>query len=548
VAETDDPLAVAFAYHERTKHHPQRYARALGYLDWASQPDPFRRYDGAALIRLPRRVAREEVAYERLYDAEGVPAQPPTREAIADFLRHALAVSAWKRLASSRWSLRVNPSSGNLHPTEAYLVLPALPDIGGAGVFHYRPDVHGLERRATIEPATWQRALAALPRDGLLVALTSIAWREAWKYGERAFRYCQHDAGHALAALALAASLQGWRLVQQVRWSHDAIDSILVLDRAADFTAEEAEEAELLAVVAPASAPLRAEALAEPAPDALAAWRGSAFAGKAKRLSLDHHAWPIIDEVAAATRIPAIGDPDALPEPATNDPAAEPCGRDARTLIQQRRSAVALDGVGTLPLTAFAAMLRRALPAAHPPWSALPWRPRVDLALFVHRVDGLAPGLYYLHRCGGGIAEVRARMRDEFAWTPVATPAGALPLYLLHHGDHRALSKHVSCHQGIAADGFFSLAMLAQFAPALRERGAWFYRNLFWETGVVGQVLYLEAEAAGARSTGIGCFFDDAVHHVLGLRGNELQSLYHFTVGVPVEDSRLTTEPGYAEE
>jgi len=44
---------VVVAYHERTKHHYHRYAAALGYLDWAKQPDPFRRYDGASLVRLP---------------------------------------------------------------------------------------------------------------------------------------------------------------------------------------------------------------------------------------------------------------------------------------------------------------------------------------------------------------------------------------------------------------------------------------------------------------------------------------------------------------
>src|ERR1700730_16838106 len=44
---------VVVAYHERTKHHYHRYAAALGYMDWAKQPDPFRRYDGAPLVRLP---------------------------------------------------------------------------------------------------------------------------------------------------------------------------------------------------------------------------------------------------------------------------------------------------------------------------------------------------------------------------------------------------------------------------------------------------------------------------------------------------------------
>jgi hypothetical protein len=62
---------------------------------------------------------------------------------------------------------------------------------------------------------------------------------------------------------------------------------------------------------------------------------------------------------------------------------------------------------------------------------------------------------------------------------------------------------------------------------------------------MIGQVLYLEAEAHGVRGTGIGCFFDDAVHDMLGFSDNRFQSLYHFTIGKPVEDSRLTTYPPY---
>ena len=63
---------------------------------------------------------------------------------------------------------------------------------------------------------------------------------------------------------------------------------------------------------------------------------------------------------------------------------------------------------------------------------------------------------------------------------------------------------------------------------------------------MIGQVLYLEAEAQGVRGTGIGCFFDDPVHEVIGLKDNTWQSLYHFTIGHPVEDPRLTTLPPYS--
>jgi len=87
--------------------------------------------------------------------------------------------------------------------------------------------------------------------------------------------------------------------------------------------------------------------------------------------------------------------------------------------------------------------------------------------------------------------------------------------------------------------------MLAEFEGRLREGGVWWYPRLFWESGLLGQALYLEAEAAGVRATGIGCFFDDPVHEIVAMKGLNLQSLYHFTIGGPVEDQRLMTLPPY---
>ena len=86
--------------------------------------------------------------------------------------------------------------------------------------------------------------------------------------------------------------------------------------------------------------------------------------------------------------------------------------------------------------------------------------------------------------------------------------------------------------------------MLAEFERPLTEHGAWVYPRLFWECGMIGQVLYLEAEAAGLRGTGIGCFFDDGMHSLLGLADRQYQSLYHFTVGGPVEDDAADDAAG----
>ena len=167
--------------------------------------------------------------------------------------------------------------------------------------------------------------------------------------------------------------------------------------------------------------------------------------------------------------------------------------------------------------------------------------PLTHLLLFIHNIDDLAPGLYFFIRAPNDLDELKRYSRTEFQWAPVKAD---FPLYLLAEGDYRQQAIMVSCHQEIAGFSAFSLGMIAKFKQPVANR-PYLYRHLFWETGMIGQVLYLEAEAHGVRGTGIGCFFDDAVHEIMGFDNNHYQSLYHFTVGKPIEDPRLTTYPPY---
>ena len=67
--------------------------------------------------------------------------------------------------------------------------------------------------------------------------------------------------------------------------------------------------------------------------------------------------------------------------------------------------------------------------------------------------------------------------------------------------------------QDIAGSGCFSIAMIGRF-DVIKERGAWMYSRLFWESGVLGQSLYLEAHAFGISAAGIGSYFDDPGHSI----------------------------------
>ncbi|MBF0629326.1 MAG: nitroreductase family protein [Magnetococcales bacterium] len=534
------------AYHEHSKHQPYRLAPGPGHLDWASQPDPFRTYAGAQQFRLPLGADRLTADFRDLYRSAGsVPVAALNLASVAHLLELSLGLSAWKVYGASRWALRCNPSSGNLHPTEGYVVLPALDGIE-AGVYHYLSRDHLLEQRRVLggdEAAAWN---GLFPAGGFLVGLTSIHWREAWKYGDRAYRYCQLDVGHALAAMRYAAAALGWQVRLLIAPATRDVARLLGVAPSGvkfDSLEAEAEHADLLMQFAPMGVSWVDLA---PKVAAMAELAGQGpWLGRPNRLSRYHEmAWPLIDDVAEWTRQPwqmasEPWQPASLPELSSGG-----AGR-AVEVIRQRRSAQAFDGQTALAQSDLWTLLDATLPRAGcAPWDLLPWAVRVFPVLMIHRVEGLEAGVYLLVRDPERLATLQVELDGSFQWARVAVAPDHLPLYLLRAGDFQEFAHGVSCHQEIASDGVLSLGMLTEF-PAGWEESPWIYRQLYWEAGVLGQVLYLEAEAVGMRGTGIGCFMDDAFHQMIGLRSNRFQSLYHFTLGKPVVDERLRSEPPY---
>jgi SagB-type dehydrogenase family enzyme len=541
-------------YHALSTHAPGGFAPGPGHLDWANQPHPFRIYEGAPLVELPLAGGGRDATWAEIHRPGVLSPRPLDRGMLGAFFELALGVTAWKGAGGTRWALRANPSSGNLHPTEGYALVPPRPGVP-CGLYHYRSVDHVLERRMTPPPDAASRLAEWLGEDGFLAGLTSIHWREAWKYGVRAFRYCQHDAGHALATVRYAAAVLGWSARLLGAPGDDDVAALLGLDRLDDvdgLAPADRESAEALVLVAPpAGLGKREERLVAALDQLVGLVRRGEWVGRPNPLSPEHRAWPEIQAVTEATaKGRTAGGSAEAASPRASRGAAEPETGDDRSatgLIRQRRSAVAMDGQTSIATTTFFTMMGRLLPRAGvPPWDVLPWPPRIHPVLLVHRVEGLVPGLYLLERDASLHQELRRALGGSPLWRRVPGSPEELGLFLLEEGDARSFARLASCHQAIASDSAFSLGMLSVFEESLGE-GPWWYRRLFWEAGVLGQVLYMEAEAAGVRATGIGCYFDDVVHEALGLAGERLRDLYHFTVGGAVDDLRLTTLPAYPE-
>ncbi|PNG24246.1 SagB/ThcOx family dehydrogenase [Methylocella silvestris] len=517
-------------YHQRTKHASNRYALGPAFLDWSSQPSPYRLFAESPQIVLPL----IESADASPFPGPALRSAPVDRDAIALFLELAFGLSAWKSAEGSTWALRNNPSSGNLHPSEAYVLLDAAPGVGeSAALYHYAPLAHALETRAIYE------ADRMLPAEGFLLGLTSIPWREAWKYGERAFRYCQLDAGHAIGAAAQAAAALGWRAEILPEVSDDQLDTLLGLSRPDAWHRREVEHADLLLWIsgdgaAPATLDLKSLA------DAPRTWHG-----RANRVSEDHDGWPLVDLAVQFCRKPRSA---AIVPAAPRYPLPPVAGVSTEACVRGRRSAQRMDGATAISRGSFAAMLAATLPGAAPLLDGFVWPPAITLVIFVHRVDGIEPGLYVLGRDEHIAARLRASASRQFDWSPV--DLDSLPLYRLRADPVEREATRLSCLQGIAGKGCFSVAMIAEFDAALDAEGAFAYRRLHWEAGLIGQAFYLWASALGVAGTGIGCFFDDEVHSLLGLApaSTQFQDIYHFTVGAAVEDARILTLPPYPRE
>jgi len=510
-------INMVYHYHEVTKHAPQRYARSLGYMDWSTQPNPFREYRGAKEIKLPLALEYPTIPYS-LIDEQN-PSAPLCIESLSQLLQFSMAIAAYKSSDGSRWAVRCNASSGNLHPTETYLILPPLFDNVKSTISHYNPKNHSLEILKEFESDIWQE----YPKGTLFLGVSSIAWREVWKYGERAFRYVNLDAGHAWQSIVVSAKMLGWKTSRVETLSDEEMAKILGLDQKERFF--EAEHPDMILAISPqklSSSSDISKLLSDIEGD---------FSGIANQLSPQMHKWEIIPQIIEATSAPEIAKKN------TEELRVErEATKESKEVVLQRRSVhVMKSDISTITKEQFHTILSSVNGSLDGKKSA------AHLCIFLHRVDGYEPGLYTLIRDNDDKEALKEAMHRDFLWQECDFEN----LYFLKADDYTFASKAISCSQDIASDGSFSLGMLCRFSDEIIEYGAHRYRELFWECGAIGQQLYLEATSLGLSGTGIGCYLDDTMHSLLGLKNNKFQVLYHFTLGRGFVDSRIMTLPPY---
>ena len=487
-------------YHEATKHSIESLKQTRPILDWSNMPDPLRYYEGVPVLDLPADPLAPVIPALDVLQGVSVSQGAGDGSAfLSQLLFYAAAISASKRVPSTgyEYALRVNPSSGNLHPTEFHFVTRGMKEWPD-GLYHYDPSRHMAEQRAR-GPFEIERSGGSAP---LVFILTSIVWREAWKYGERAYRYCLLDIGHAWQALALSAQAIGCDTFAAGSFVDEEVTQL--------FRPSPDEWPMLLIGLRGESIPLRAADAAE------TVWLG----GQANQLSKDSIAQPLSEGIHLATKQPRSEATDksvaGLPPAGSGEIALPPPASSTRSfgeVVRRRRSALNfVGGARSILLAELSAILAC---AAQPLSADFAGTRFIELYLYVHRVDGLQPGVYRF-------------------WPQPSE------LERLQSGDQRIVAAALSLGQDLAGNACVAFSLIGDLDRAAAISGDRGYRYAHFEAGAIGQRMYLAAEALGLAATGIGAFYDDEVHRHLCLTPHQGQVVYHFAIGHPIADPRVS--------
>lgn len=168
-------------YHEETAHTYASVRSGGRYIDWNAQPSAFKHY--------PHFLPRFSLSLD---DAPSV--------AI-----HAAGITLKKQYGAQSHFLRAVPSAGALYPCELYMQIRGVTGFDD-GIYHFEVFSGKLVRIGLLGGCGFEAYTNdARQIRGIVALVSAVAFRSAWKYGKRSFRYDLLDSGHMLGSLEAAA-------------------------------------------------------------------------------------------------------------------------------------------------------------------------------------------------------------------------------------------------------------------------------------------------------------------------------------------------------
>ena len=506
-----DPIH-ASNYHEATNHSEIRLQTSAHYLDWANKPSQFKIYKDLESVALPRNFPRPEA--EPLGVILGRSPQKKEHDfllgGLAELLYFSAGLNRKYRFGSEVHYMRVASATGALYPIELYVIAG---DVVGleAGVYHFDPLAFQLSR---IRKGDFRAELAAVSNESLgaapaIVALTSLGWKNAWKYEARSYRHWFWDGG-VIAANLLAVSnsmalpttiVQGFvdQTVNELLGLQERKEATILLSPIGSGL--QASRDHSLKKIGPI--PLRVQPLSEEETVYASIWDTHRASSLQNRQQIEE--WTNAKLAAShivRTSYPAV----SLSPPITGASSSRKLGE----VILQRgstrrfaRSPIALSQLSTILRTSTGPIPRDYLPDDEG---------LIEVYFIANAVEGLDPGSYFYSS--------EQESLDQ-----------------LKRGELRQMSAYLSLGQPLFGDAsvvFFLMTHLQYVLGALGNRG---YRVAQLEGGIVAGKIYLSAYSLGLGASG-STFYDDAVTEFFSPHAEDKSTMIAVGLGVPAYKAR----------
>ncbi|MGH7370061.1 MAG: SagB/ThcOx family dehydrogenase, partial [Candidatus Methylomirabilaceae bacterium] len=337
------------------------------------------------------------------------------------------------------------------------------------------------------------------------IALTSLAWRNAWKYEARSYRHWFWDGGVIAAnllATAVAAGLEA-RLI--LGFADGLVNALLGLEEHREATVVLVPVGLGLGKAPPPPepvSPLRAEVRPlskkeEPYPEIWKLHDASALAD-----AQDVAQWPKATPTRSATPLDASRAHYPLPA-VTRQPVIS----DALAEVILRRGSSRRFARSPVTLAQLANILRGATRGVPADFLDAPAHSLIDLYFIVNAVDGLPSGAYYFQRTTDSLAQLKS-------------------------GTFRDVAGYLCLEQTLFSDASVVFFPMTPLEAVLKHYGNRGYRAAQLEAGVIAGKIYLAAYAQGIGASG-STFYDDAVTEFFSPHARELSPMIVVGVGVP---------------
>ncbi len=507
-----EKVSSAQIYHDATKHSELSVRTSRHYFDWENKPSPFKFYRNLPSIPLPHDFPHPRELSLRAIKGTSLKTTAKRLDVgiLAEILFFSAGLTRRMKTGSGSYYMRAAPATGALYPIELYVICGDIPGLK-SGAYHFNPLEFALVKlregdyRAEIGAASDKESLMS----PVIIAFTSLARRNAWKYEARSYRHWFWDSGVIAANLLATSYSEGLAAKLVMGFIDSEVDRLLGLETGKEATVALA----LIGVGLDQHAEHERKGV-------------SRLDFEVEPLSKEEVEYPIIWKTNEASELHSLVEVNAWRQ-SYKSPSSKTLSGEST--FHLRASKEEENGIPTLEEV----IVRRGSTRkfAHKPVSfehlstiieastaeiPLDFMPQkdalIELYLIANEVTGLASGSYFFNPESDSLEQLKA-------------------------GKFREMSGYLCLEQPLFSDAsvvFFLMTNLQNVLSSMGNRG---YRAAQFEGGMRAGKIYLSSYSLGIGASG-STFYDDPTTDFFSPHAGGKSTMIAVGIGVPAYRAR----------